>query len=154
MKPALYALGLAAFSVTALPVHAALPPCAADKMVEEAADVVQITIETLTEAPAGEMYCQMSGPVIAVLRGEMQLGDIVSVSFPCEPLEGMVGPQSFVLHEDARVAPWAELHLTDGEIAGYGAGLALPPYGVTGDEDPTDERAAGHMVWEPDAMCV
>ena len=154
MKFPVFVWGFAALSAAALPVHAALPPCAADKMVQEAEDVVQISIAELHEAPASEMYCKVTGEVIAVLRGDMALGDTVSASFPCEPLEGMVGPQSFVLFEDIRIAPWAELHLTKGEIAGYGAGLALPPVGVTGDEGPTDDRAVGKMVWEPDPMCM
>ena len=144
----------AILALIAVPVQAALPPCAAHHMVQEATDVVQIKHYDLIPAAAGEMDCTLTGAVTAVLRGEMKEGDVLSVAIPCEPLAGMVGPQSFTLFEDLKAAAWVELHLTDGAVAGYGAGLALPPPQVTGDEGPEADFAIGRMILEPDPLCV
>lgn len=74
----------------ATPVSAALSPCVYDDMVAAAARVVQIDELTLGAAPFARS-CRLQGTVRAVIRGDAELGDRVSVDVPCRNPDGRVG---------------------------------------------------------------
>ena len=106
--------------------QAMLAPCYYDKMIREAVTVVQVEgIEVGAPDEAG--YCAMTARVARSFRGELALGDALTVSVPCEP-DGTVGGTIWTSAESIGRFPVAEVHLdAEGAIAAYGFGLILLP---------------------------
>jgi len=104
---------------------AAINPCVLDEMVARAETVVQIDDLQLGFAPFAR-DCPVSGTVRAVIRGEAEVGQRISVRVPCRNPDGRVGGDVYTAPKALRAAKAAELHLTGrGTIAGYGEGFVI-----------------------------
>jgi hypothetical protein len=105
------------------PAHAMLPPCEYDNLVRAADTVVQITGITVEHGQV-TTDCVVTGAVVKVLRGSLEKGDVVTVVVACE-WDGMVGGTIYHDRAGLEAAQMIELHLSDGQVAAYGAGLNI-----------------------------
>lgn len=113
-----------ALALAALPAQAALSPCTYDDLVKAADTVVQIDQIRVSAPLKDPLACLVEGRIAHVLRGEAAVGDGIAVTVACE-WDGMVGPTMYNDRAALAAAAMIELHLTGGEVAGYGAGLSI-----------------------------
>jgi hypothetical protein len=97
-----------------------------DEAVAAATVVVQITDPHIAAADTPG-YCTITGTVQRSFRGDIALGSTLSTSTPCDTAPFPPGPQIVTAQSSLAAAPVIELHLTQGEVASYGAGLAVLP---------------------------
>lgn len=132
-----------AFAMTAATTaQAALPPCAYDAALREAAKVVQITeVRTFRTDQPG--LCGIDGTVLRNFRGPHAPGTRVRTFFPCQGTgPAVVGAEIYHNPDVIAQSPVVELHVADGGgVAGYGFGLFSLP-------EATDAPA-----WQADAAC-
>lgn len=123
-----------ALILLASPALAMLPPCAYDDLVREADTVVQIAGIRVSAPVAYPTDCMIEGTVAHVLAGSVAPGTPLTVRVACE-WDGAVGGTIYHDRAALQAAELIELHLTRGEVAGFGAGLDIVP-----------PKAAGRMV--------
>jgi hypothetical protein len=97
-----------------------------DQAVDAATVVIQITDQQVTTA-AEPGWCSIIGTVRRSFRGDTALGSSITTETPCDNEPFPPGPQIVTDMSALISAPVIELHLSYGEVASHGAGLAVLP---------------------------
>ncbi|MGL5010032.1 MAG: hypothetical protein ACRC6I_09125 [Paracoccaceae bacterium] len=94
--------------------------------VAEATVIVQID-QIITSDANAEGYCAITGTVQRSFKGDTTIGSQITVTNPCNGRAFPPGPQIATDQAALAAALVLELHLTGGEVASHGAGLAILP---------------------------
>lgn len=94
-----------------------------DEMVAAAPVVVQIEGAKIGPADANG-NCAVSGQIDRAFRGA-EVGGWIETLVACDNPQGIVGPVLWTAFAQLKAARVIELHLQDGQVAGYGAGIML-----------------------------
>jgi hypothetical protein len=95
-----------------------------EAQVAEASAIIQIDQISVSPANA-EGYCTITGTVQRSFKGDIAVGSEVTFANPCDHEPFPPGPQIITEQDALAAAPVIELHLIEGEVASYGAGLAV-----------------------------
>lgn len=117
---------LAALALLTTPAHAAIQCQYHDAAVALATTIVQITQPQITMA-ADPGYCTITGIVQRSFRGDQVIGSTLTTTTPCQADAFPPGPQIVTSAADLAAAPVIELQIIAGQVASYGAGLAILP---------------------------
>jgi hypothetical protein len=105
--------------------HAAIACQYHEQAVALATVIVQIDAVAVT-GPDENGDCGITGTVQRSFLGDLALGSTVTTTTPCDAtILRAPGPQIYTDFGVLSAARVIELHLTDGAVASYGAGLAV-----------------------------